>query len=75
MTGGPGPRFPRTEATQPFVEVLAAHLNPEAQIQQLRAALAELRSPGAPADDPDLTTARPKSGRPSHRPSPLGGGP
>jgi len=41
MTSGPGPRFPRTGATQPLVEVLAAYLNPVEGIHELRAALGE----------------------------------
>ena len=36
------------------VQVLTAYLNPAEHVAEVRAALARLAAPGAPADDPDL---------------------
>jgi len=39
-----------------LVEVMAAYLNPAEQVRELRATLARLTAPDAPADEPDLGT-------------------
>jgi len=36
------------------VEVLSSYLNPTDQVNELRAALARLSGPDAPADEPEL---------------------
>jgi hypothetical protein len=38
------------------VEVLTSYLNPSEQVRELRATLAGLAAPDAPADEPDLGT-------------------
>ena len=54
MTSGPGPRFPRAEATQTLVDLLTSYLNLADQVTALRTTLAKLAHPEAPADEPDL---------------------
>lgn len=52
MTKGPPLRLRRHGPS--VVEVLTAYLNPSEQVKELRATLARLAAPDAPADEADL---------------------